>query len=841
MGLEPALLISRISHAIDLTGQFLKTCFRGMRRNPAFSAGVALTLSLGIGVNSVMFGALDRILLSPPPHVREPDNIQRIYVERELGERRVTGVNYADAVDLQSVDGIVGTASYTSAQRFAMGDSHEIVRTQLVGSEFFPLLGTIPERGTLFGSADGAPVESPVAVISNGFWRREFGSSENVLGRTLRLAGREYEIIGVAPPQFSGIDITNVDVWLPIDVAGDDVYQPGWRTSRSAYFSRAFARLVPGANPETVAGRATTKHRAFRADLSWYHPESAEIVLAPIIAARGPLRNDAASVSLWLAGVAAAVLLIACANVAGLFLARAETRRREIAVRLALGASRSRLIVSLVGEGAGLGLAAGALALGATVLIGDALYAYLLPSLPGDAGVLSPRVLTFLLAAAVGSGALASLVPAWLASRYDVLSAVKAESNRAGYRRSLLQSSLVVTQVALSVVLLIGAGLFVKSFRNVGNVDLGFDVERLLVAQIASDVLVNYSSSDLEDATDAIPVRPYFDAVERARSVPGVRAAGLSGLVPFYSLFSESLEIPGREEQLDSLTGGVYVNPVDAGYFAAAGLRAVEGRLFLETDDAGRAPVGLVSRRFAREIWGGDSPLGECILVGNDDCTEIVGVVEDTRQSNIEGNPTQLVYVPAVQRPDRIRGPVSFRFPPAILVSAEAGTEAAVRAALRGAIDPVLPEGQYSVVRDFEDLLDSRTRAFRMGSTIFTWFGALALLVAAVGLYTVLSYRVSRRRHELGVRSALGAKAIDQLKLMGREGFGLTGVGIALGLAVAVWLAPKAEDLLFGVNGRDLTVGLGVVVGFLATGAIATLVPALRAVRADPNVALRGE
>ncbi len=842
MNVDLVSLTSKASYLYDLLRQNARDSFRGISRNPGFAVGVALTLSLGVGLNGVMFGALGQIFLSPPPHIVNPDGVKRIFVEREFGtNRRVTGVNHADVRDFDGLDGVVAAAVYTGAQRFAMGNTGQIVNTQLVSKDFFPLLGTIPGLGNLFGSLGGAEVADPVAVISDGFWKRQFGADTSVLGQTIRLAERNYRVVGVTPPGFRGVDIARVDVWLPLDVAGDGLYPPGWRSSRGAYFSSGILRLSPGSNIVAVTDAATARHRAARADLSWYEPATAKIMLSSLIAARGPRRSDEASVTLWLAGVALAVLLIACSNVASLLLSRAESRRREIGVRLALGVSRKRLVLQLMGEGIALGLLGAILALGAAFVAGNALYTYLLPGLSNTAGVLAGPVIAFMFLVAILSGLISSIAPAWLASRYDVLTALKVGTANLGYRGFGFQSLLVVVQVGFSAVLLIGAGLFIKSSRQVAAVDLGFDTKGLLVAQIVTDVRVDFSSNDLEDSDSDFSVQPYVDAVERARNVNGVTAAGLSVLVPFYSLFTATLEVPGRSEEFDALTESVYVNPVDAGFFRAAGLDAVSGRLFVDSDNASGAPVALVSERFERLVWGENGAIGQCIEVGDRGCTEIVGVVEDTRQANVSGEPTLLVYVPAVQRPDRVQGPVSLRFPPAILVKTSGKMEAAVGGMLRAAIEPALPAGQYVIVKNFDDLLDSRTRSWRMGSTIFSLFGVLALAVAGVGLYSVLSYRVSRRRRELAVRSALGARTADQAALLLREGVGLTGAGLLLGLLLGAFVATRLEDLLFKVDALDWSVTVGVVAVLLVTGIFSTFLPAFRAARSDPIVALSSD
>jgi predicted permease len=692
-------------------------------------------------------------------------------------------------------------------------------------------------RGRFFGPADDrVPAGAPVAVLGYEFWRAAVGGDSAVVGRALRVGPAVYTVVGVAPRQFAGVDATPPDVWLPITAAGTEVAGPEYATAYNAVWLQVVGRRRAGATQAQVDadvraayGASMRTARDARA-LAASRPRA---TFGPVLPDRGPRPGETARVAVWLGGVSLVVLLVACANVASLFLARALGRGREVAVRLALGVGRGRLVAQLLTESVLLAT----LGAGAGLLVarwgGSVLRATLLPDVPSPAGVAEGRTLAVVLAAAPLTGLLCGLAPALAASRPALTAMLRADARTGAVPRARLREALVVAQVALSVVLLVGAGLFVRSLRNARTLDLGFDAGR--AAYVSVDL--RGSGVDPSDTTGAYPrqQRALFERLgARVRAVPGVERVGVTTALPFAITIGRRIAVPGVADA--SSLGFFRYNAVGGDYFAAMGTPILRGRPLDGRDRVGAERAAVVSASAARALWPGREAIGRCLRVGADTapCRTVVGVAADLRDGNLRDDSGLQYYVATAQ------GTAAER-PPSGLVVRTAGDPAATIGAIRRALQPLVPGAAYVRVRPLREEVDPQFRSWQLGATLFGAFGALALLIAAVGLYGVVSYAAAQRTHELGVRAALGARAAHVVRLAVGEGVRAVGIALALGLAAALAAGRFAAPLLFGVSPRDPVVLGGVAGVLLAVAALAGGVPAWRAARVSPTTALRSE
>ncbi|HEU4629283.1 MAG TPA: ABC transporter permease [Gemmatimonadaceae bacterium] len=826
----------------EATVHDLRHALRGLRRNPGFTLAVVLTLALGIGANATMFGLVDRLILRDPPHVVAPGELRSVmlrYVFR--GEPGINDVqSYPTLRDLRAgVPALSHLAGYGGAQpSLGRGVEAQPVRATIVTGDYFPLLGTRAELGRLLQPADDERGSAPVAVISHGFWQRHFGGDPDVVGRTLQLDQVTYTVVGVAPPGFVGLEQRRTpEVWLPFVpravAAGDTtaLQEYGWQ---SLY---VVGRLRPGASDAQAEAQSTVVFRSPRnpnADTTARALVRSVLPRAVLSAAEDEsLPGDGranARVAVLLAGVSLLVLLIACANVANLLLARALQRRREIAVRLALGVSRRRLALQLVTESLLLAAAGGLAALLVVHWGGLLVRHLLLGDVAWEGSPVDGRVLAFTAVATVLTGLLTGLVPALQASRPSLTSALRTglRAGGGGGRHSRLRAALLVTQTVLSVVLLAGTGLFVRSLVRVGNERLGLDVDQVLVGTMRLRGL-GYAPPRVEAM--------YREMAERVGAVPGVRGVALATALPFYSTSSITFRLPGRDSLPRVADGGPYINAVTPGYLRTVGTRLLRGRDFTDADRAGTAPVAIVNQAMAELYWPGESAIGQCIIVGDTEapCTTVVGVMENARRQGIVEGTSLQYLVPLEQAPRFLRGRQ-------LVARVDQGADLArVSAAVARAMQGVAADLPYADVFPMSDLLQGELRPWRMGAALFGAFGALALLLAAVGLYGVVAYSVSQRTQELGVRMALGAQAKDVRLLVLRQGVALAAAGAIVGGALALLLAPRVGDLLFETSPRDPVVFGGVVTTMLVVAVAACLAPAWRASRVDPAITMRAE
>ncbi len=837
----------------DALLQDLRYALRGIRTSPAFAATVALTIALGVGVDATMFGILDRLLFRAPPGVADPDRV----VILETHGRGDFGYNdsfaYPSYTDLSAAQGFstvgVVTEGPSDGAWYPLGRGTSATRAQgaLASATFFEALDVKPALGRFFQrDEDDATHPSNVVVISWAFWKSHFGGERSAIGAMLDIGTQRYRVIGVAPRGFTGIALTGTEVWLPITAQSGLRFDnsPGWTTNYNSQWLYIVARVKPGVSPKVAAEQATVVWRAsLRQQIAddpkrakWISPDSESVSLASVVPGRaGPgmdvvVQAKDVQMAKILGVMALVVLLIACANVGNLLLLRAVKRRREIAVRLALGVSRARLVSQLLVEGLVLSLLGGIGALAAAQAASSSARAWLLGPAAFSGSGIDGRMLAFTALATIATGLLAAAAPALQAGRSDLTDGLKAGA-REGVRRSRVRETLIVVQASLAILLLVGAGLFVRSVRNVRELPFGVDIDHVIVASFA------HSSVGLSNAEAG---RLYREMAERVHTIPGVKAAAVSIALPFAMSWSIKVFVPGRA--LPALHSQPVQYGVTPEYFAALGIPVRAGRAFEASDRAGAERVAVINRTMAELYWPNMNPVGQCAKLVADTmpCTTIVGVVENTRRQNlVEGLVPQL-YRPLDQLPDSsIDGTVShFGYYLVVGTSGDASHSVqAVRRTMQGVSSSV----PYPEVKTMMDLVGRRMRAWQLGARVFTAFGVLALLLAVIGLYAVTAFTVTQRMRDFGVRLALGARSPDLVRLTLGTSLAPVLGGLAVGTVLAFVLGRLVESMLFGVSARDpVTLG-GVCAVLLAASTLASLLPAWRATRVDPATVLRSE
>ncbi len=823
--------------------QDLRYGVRSLVRAPAFLLLAVSTLALGVGANSAMFGVVDALLFRPPPKVNDPETIARVEVElpahsgnpAELSDM----LSYPDFVDLRDgARGFSHVAAFVHVTRaVGEGDNAESALIILASGSYFPLLGTQPALGRLLTPADDRENAAvPVALLSWDYWQRAYRGDPAALNSTIRVAGRPYTVVGVGAKHFVGSDLAAPALWVPLGTAWSLGFDVALTRMRFGVWLQALARLAPGVTRELATDAARLALSAGREGQREGTPpgKTVDVSSGPRVhltslAGAGPLdAADSSSsrrlpVSLWFLAVTGIVLLIACANVANLLLARATRRAHELAVRASIGATRLRLVRQLMAESLVLA-ALGGIAGFALALAGVRLLPYVIP-LPPLAPLVDLRLLTFTLLLTGATTIVFGIAPAVRAARADLLSTLNANS-RAGGARTSARNALVVVQIAASVVLLVSAALFVRSLRNVKAIDPGFAVQQLL--EVSGDTraarLTQAQSDDF-----------WRGALTRVRGLPGVRAAALGAALPFEEAYLTPVSFPGAPG------GPIPAQPdfADAEYFATLGIAIVEGRAFSDADQYVGAPATvIINQKLARQLFGTESPIGRCIRAGpmprDVPCAQIVGIAADAKYADISRDAVPFFYRPMGARPAgqgwgtvlHLRTDAS----PARLIDA-------VRRELLALDQSLL----YVRVRPLSELLAPQLVPWRTGSFIFSLLGVLGLVLAAIGLYGVVALLVVQRTHELGVRLALGAATRDVLMLVVGQGARLVAAGLVLGALGAAAASRLFASMMYGVSRLDPAAYL-IAAGVLAAVAlVAVYAPARRATRLDPLVALRDQ
>ena len=825
--------------SLDTLGQDLRYVLRAIRHSPGFSAMVVLTLGVAVGANAAMFGIIDRLMLRGPAHIVDPDRVVRLYATERNGTEESTGstVGYVTYAHLHANARDFEDLAVYATTDVTVGGGAEAQRVTIgrASWNFFPMLGVRPLVGRFFGAdEDHPPRGENVVVLDEGYWRRSFGGDTHVVGRTMVMDGVTYTIVGVAPQGFTGAELERRDAWVPISLP---YWGPGpdWPTAWDASWLQIVGRVKSGVTFEQASADATAAHqRAYDGPLN-HTMRTASISVAPLRFNRAAKEQIVTRVSRWLVAVAAIMLLIACANVANLFLARAARRRREVAVRLALGIGRRRLIRLLVAESAVLGLMGGAAGLVVAFAGGRFVRSVLLPNVSWTDAAVDVRVLVLTALTALATGVLVGLAPALQGTRLDLSSALKSgvREGGGGAHRNRARSILTVTQAALSVMLLVGAGLFLSSLRKVYGLHLGIEPDRVITVSLDWPSMASLS----EDTKDRERLRrslAYEAALERMRSLPGVEHAAVVVGTPFQQSMSISLRVPGRDSLPRLPGGGPYVRAVSDDFFVTAGTRVTRGRAFTRADVTGAERVTIVNETMARTLWPNRDPIGECLLMDTMPCSRVVGVVEDARRFGLREDPAMQYYIPlGEERALGFGGRKMFVRP--------RGDIAGLRETLRAEMLRLDPSVSFVTVAALQDSVDPQIRPWRLGATMFGVFGGLALLVAAIGLYSVIAYLVTQRTHELGVRIALGAQVGDIVRLIVRYGVGLATVGVVIGALLSINAGRWIEPLLFETSPRDPVVYLVVAAVLVVVALVASVVPAWRAARVDPLEALRTE
>lgn len=837
----PAYGDARRSHFMEGVMQDVVQAVRRLWREPVFTLGVAITLALGIGANATVYALVDRLLLRPPAGVVEPDGVHRVFVHglSMFAQGRVysAALAYPDYGALRDVAGFEAVAA-RGRQELTLGSGAESerVKTESVTASYFALLGIRPLLGRLITDDDDQLRSAePVMVLGHGFWQRRYGGDPDVIGRRVDLGKGSYTIVGVAQPRFSGIDPDPVDVWLPLHAAGFIESGDRWVAAPNWYWLDAIVRVGSSVDIEAVARAATDRYRATRlagwesgARRPGNRPDpDARIVLASIIAARGPNPPREAMVTRGLALLSGLVLLIACANVMNLLLARGIQRRRMFAVQSALGAGRARVARQMLVESLLLAVLGGAAALLVARVTAPALLGILMPGASVEGGGADTRtVFTVMLLVAV-STLLAGVLPSWRASRVDVLDALR---GRGITRRAVwMRRSLLMVQAALSVILLVGAGLFLKSVRRAATADLGVTTEAISVSLELPD-----GTTNVQPGTADPLVESTYRALEALRAHPAVRGATITSLTPFGGAWGLQVDLPNPDTIIAGPEGPFFY-AAGEDYFETLGMTIVRGRALNAADDmAGAELVTVVNEKMAATLWPGEEALGQCLLVGGDGspCTTVVGVVRDHRNSLTAEQARATYFLPPHHQG------IGFIAGNVVIVRVDGAPEA-MAAMIRDITRNAVPNVRFVHVRPLRELLEPQMRPWRLGAAFLGVFGVLALVIAAAGLYAVLAFEVANRRFELGVRSALGASGRRLVGSVAMQTLAVTLAGVGIGFIAAIALAHAARAMFFDVSAGDPAVHLTVALTLAGAATLAGAIPAIRALRVDPMTVLR--
>ncbi|HJQ33855.1 MAG TPA: ABC transporter permease [Pyrinomonadaceae bacterium] len=800
---------------------------RMLWKNRGVTAVAVVALALGVGANTAVFSVVNAVLLKPLPY-KDPGRLVRLASDSERIPQM--SVSYPDFLDWRAQSTVFERMAAMQPASYNLSGAGEAERLQgrNVSPEFFSVLGVEPALGRTFSEEENAPNRGRVAVISHGLWQRRFGGARDILGRVLTLNGEPYTVVGVTPPNF--IYGVPTDVFVPIGSVVDEFMM--MRGNHPGIY--VLARMKPGVTPEgalqemkTIAARLEAQYPASNAGNTVALQPLNEFFVSGV---RPSLLVLLAAVGL--------VLLIACANIANLLLARAASRGREIAIRTALGASRLRVMRQLLTESVLLALVGGGVGLLLALWSVDILRGMASGNLPATAVIsLDANVLLFTLGVSLLTGLVFGLAPALQASRTDLNTSLKegGRSQTGGAARQRVRSALVVAEVALSMLLLVGAGLLLKSFINLREAPLGFEPRGLLTMQVSRTIG--------KGETPARAVAYFDDLNARVAALPGVKAVTYAAGMPQLGAPETTTLVEGRPAPPAGKEPQTVLFVTSPGYLDAMGIRLIRGRFFNERDTLMSQRVAVVDEAFAQKLFPGEDPVGQRLQGFEAEGVppaEIVGIVGHVNNYGLNvPEPVQpQLYYPFKQVPEKYLPEVLS----SVYVAARTTGDAAALAPLvrreSQAIDPAQPLYQ---VNTMEEVIAQSIATQKLSTTLLGLFAAVALALAGVGIYGVMSYAVTQRRHEIGVRMALGAQPRDVLRMVVGQGMLLAAVGLAVGLAGAFALTRVMSSLLYGVSATDPFVFLSVPLALAAVALLANLVPARRAMRVDPMVALRYE
>lgn len=794
----------------------IQFAIRSLLKRPGFTAIVVLTLALGIGANAAVFSVINAVLLRPLPY-RDADRVVTVWqnnTKAGIPENNVAPANFIDwSEQSNSFEAIAGIEPFGLSMA---GDGEpERFTAWLVTSGFFQVAGTEPLLGRTFNSEDYVPGNHRVVVLAHRLWQRRFGGDAGVIGRKITLNGQPYVVVGVMPPEFQLPP--DREIWAP------EILNESHRQNRGATYWEVVARLKPGV---TVA-QAQEEMNGIAARLAVQYPDSNGGVGASVVPLFEQITGQYRS-ALWvLAGAVGFVLLIACVNVANLLLVRGAERQREFAIRRALGAERLRLLRQTLTESLLLVVAGG--------VTGVLLASWLVKLIPALSAAKIPRVeqvsmdlrvVLFACGVSLLTGVVFGLVPAIQFWRNDIQSNLKESGRSTGTPvRHRLRKALVISEVAIAVVLLTGAGLLLRSFVRLLQVNPGFTKENVLALQVF--LPRNYDQRE--------QMIGFFDqSLEKIRNLPGIETAAVVATPPIISFDQDAnFTVVGRPTPPQGSEPSAFYAQVSSEYPNALGIPVKQGRFFTEFDRAGSPPVVVINETMARRYFPNENPLGQRlnVMFGETITREIVGVIGDVLNKGLHTEPRAEMFVPHQQS-------ASAQMTFLVRTKSDPGAQLA---AVKQAIREINPRQTFARTATMEELVSDSLKQRRFNLFVLGLFAAIALLLATIGIYGSISYSTRQRTNEIGVRIALGAQTQDVLRLVVGQGVGLALVGVAIGLGAAFLLTRGIKSLLFGVSPTDPLTFLVISVLLLLTAFLASLVPARRATRVDPLVALRSE
>lgn len=824
---------------IGTIGQDAAYAVRQLRRHPGFTLAAVTMLALGIGANATIFSLVNAVLLRPPAHVLDPARVVSIFTSDFSGPPYGTS-------SLPDVEDIAGARdAFSSVSAFTprpvgvgAGDDLERVMLELVSVNYFRTLGIAPQFGRFFADDEGRPNGAALAVISDALWRRRFGADPGAVGGTVRVNGRAFTVTGIAPAGFlGGIRGIASDVWIPVALGaaiGGDRSDLTERGDRSYFVT---ARLQPGVSPAAAQVRLNVLASALQASYptAWtdVSKKGRRLTLVEEKDARIPpmMRGPVLGFLGILFATVGLVLLVCCANVAGLLLARAAGRGREMAVRLSLGAGRTRLVRQLLTESMILSLLGGIGGILLTYWTTRTLATIHLPlpiPIVLDLSV-DLRVLVFAACAALGTGTIFGLVPALQGSRMNLVPALKAEGETVAVagRRLSLQSVLVASQVAVSVLLIAGALLFVQSLVDAARIDPGFDPGRMLVATVEPRL----DAQQRPDGDGRVPVA--VELQRRIAALGGVRAVSWSSQVQLRATEGgrRQVRVRGYQERVGE-DMEFHFSSVGPSYFETLRIPLLRGRGISDQDRDGAPLVVIVNETFAKRFWPNADPIGREVSLSGPDgpWAQVIGLARDGKYLSLAESPRPYFWYPALQRPGDVNIEVR-----------TVGEPMAMLEAVRRELKAIAPDWELRNPQTMDDQVGTSLLPQRVAGIVLSLFGAVALLLAAIGLYGVIAQSVARRTREIGVRMALGASGSAVRRLVFRGGMRLVGWGVAVGVPLAWGSTRLLRGFLLGDGRLDLLMFAGAAVLLAVVAALAIVVPASRAVRVDPMAALRAE
>ena len=803
--------------------QDLRFGIRTMAKDRAFTLVAIVTLALALGANTAIFSVVNGILLKPLPFPR-PDRLvkpQGVYSEGGVGAT----MSYPNLADLRTQSkSFTGVGIYVSAASFVReGAEPEPVNGAIINADLLPVLGVKPALGRAFTADDDKPGAAPTIILGHDLWKRAFGSDTHIIGRSIQFGtgGKNRTVIGVMPEGFHfPLGPVMREYWLPLHAE----FPPDQLTGRGAVWLQSVARLPDGVSLVQARADVDRLGRALERQYPQYDP-GFTFRLSPL---HDYVVQRIRPAVLLLMGAVLTVLLIGCANVANLLLARAAARRREIAIRSAVGATRGRIVAQLLAESVLLAIVAGAFGLVLATWGVDVLKAFAPSDIPRiDAVAVDRSVLLFTLGLSVLTGVIFGIAPALHASKADLNETLKegTRGSTEGKSRQRVRNTLVTAAIALSLVLLAGAGLLIRSFLLLTAIDAGFDYENTTFAQVSARQ-DKYSDGDKQSMFAS-------SVLEAMRRIPGVTSAGATDAVPMgpdesgysFQIVGDPPAAPGHEPE--TITAAI-----TPGYFTTLSIPIRRGRDFRETDNGTSPPVVVVSEAFVRKFFPGRNPLGQRVILRLGEkrrpSREIVGVVGDVRSRGLNEDPPEIVYMPFKQEPWRYLNYI-----------VRSNAPAAIGPALREAIHEVDREQPIRSVRRIAELRGESLSTRRFNLILLVGLSVLALLLAAVGIYSLMSYTVTQRTSEIGIRMALGAETSDVFRLIVGNAVRLVAVGIAVGVAAALVATRVMRSLLFGVGANDPITFAGICLVIASVALIASWLPARRASRVDPLVAIR--